>query len=96
MTSDDREFVTYREWRLEGEARGGFPTYDVTARDEDRVTSLRDTFREVRAGKYDWEWATLTTREVTIRHTPWIEVEPCQYTHSHTRHWCGNLMCRES
>lgn len=96
MTSDDSEFVTYREWRLEGQPNGGFPPYDVTARDEERIVSLRDIFRKVRSGERAWLWATLTTREVTIRHTPWIEVEPCQYTHSHTRHWCGNLMCRES
>ncbi|MEU2002013.1 hypothetical protein ACH47B_13060 [Rhodococcus sp. NPDC019627] len=23
-------------------------------------------------------------------------VEPCDYTFSHTRHWCGNPTCRES
>ena len=24
------------------------------------------------------------------------KVEPCGYTLSHTRHWCGNPTCRES
>lgn len=24
------------------------------------------------------------------------EYDPCPYTHSHTRHWCGRDYCRES
>lgn len=95
LTSDDGESVTYREWRLEGDPGGGYPTYDVTARDADRIAALHGIFHKVRSGERSWAWATLTTREVTIQRTLWIEVEPCPYTHSHTRHWCGNLMCRD-
>lgn len=28
--------------------------------------------------------------------TPKEPVEPCGYTVSHTRHWCGNPTCRDS
>lgn len=40
------------------------------------------------------EW-TILRRTVT----DWEEiplVEPCGFTFSHTRHWCGNPTCRES
>jgi hypothetical protein len=25
-----------------------------------------------------------------------VDAGPCEYTHSHTRYWCGNPNCRES
>lgn len=39
--------------------------------------------------------ATVVAREVTVTATDWEDVEPCPYTHAHTRHWCGRKYCRD-
>lgn len=46
--------------------------------------------RSITFGSYDvpidWDDDTRT----------WVYVQPCPYTHSHTRHWCGYEQCRDS
>lgn len=35
-------------------------------------------------------------RTVTTAMSDWDPVVECQFTHAHTREWCGNRHCRES
>lgn len=40
--------------------------------------------------------AASLTAALALGWTPPETPEPCMYTHSHTREWCGNPGCRES
>jgi hypothetical protein len=33
---------------------------------------------------------------ITLATAAGVDASPCPYSHSHTRHWCGHLMCRDS
>jgi hypothetical protein len=69
---------SYREWRLSGQPDGGFPFYDCTFSDRDRVDALLHIWGKIQSGEYPWKDAKLQTREVTIERTPWVDAPPAE------------------
>jgi hypothetical protein len=65
----DPEIETYTEYRLSGQPPNGFPPYDLTFHDEDRVNDLRRIFE--RSAERNWTDVQFRKREVTITRTPW-------------------------
>lgn len=65
----------YTEWRLSGQPDGGYPFYDLTVHDRERVEALMHIWSKVKSGEYDWTGAKLQHRTVTITRTAWIDEE---------------------
>lgn len=65
----------YHEYRLTGQPEDGFPFYNHTFRDEERVRSLRRIWTKIQDGEYDWTGARLQTRGVTVITTAWVDEE---------------------
>lgn len=66
---------SYREWRLSGQPDGGFPFYDCTFNDRDRIDALLHIWGKIQSGEYPWKDAKLQSREVTITRTAWRDEE---------------------
>jgi len=87
---------TTREYAVHVRTINGCRELTRVATTDDDVRALFNLYRD--ASESPNLVARLETREVTIvtTATEWESFEPCTYTHSHTRHWCGNAGCRDS
>jgi hypothetical protein len=70
---------------------------DLTEQEFDRVTEALEQLDHPRA-KWLIEvvWAVSETGDGIYDRDNLELLDTCPYTHAHTRHWCGHLLCRDA
>lgn len=70
----------------------GCPIAGYSKIDKSQVNKLISAFGDYPSITFSLDTVVTTTAVDTTTDT----ITPCPYTHSHTRHWCGHLQCRDS